>query len=183
MLGAEKAIEADAAVFGSRLQQLMHSWRARVTGPRDSPPRPWTCKCTIRSCDSCPRHCPDHGRNCVRLIKAVTELQQEIIAQGKGASSNTAILQTVDDLISAARPVAFATNLLIETAEEQLIFASNEVGRRDRAARRGVACECQGPISCPRRNNGSNRSRCQGCNRGGMQGTREARAYDLGKAG
>jgi len=48
-------------------------------------------------------------------------------------------------LTSVARPVAFATNLLILTADgvlsgthshsyEQLIVTSNEVGRRDRAA-------------------------------------------------
>jgi hypothetical protein len=58
----------------------------------------------------------------------------------------------MEGLISAARPaVAFVTNLLrvIETADgvlsgthsyEQLIVASNEV-RRDRTARRGVACD------------------------------------------
>jgi hypothetical protein len=57
----------------------------------------------------------------------------------------------LEGLISAACLVAFATNLLIETADdvfsgthsyEQLIFASDKVGgRRARAARRGVACD------------------------------------------
>ncbi|KAI9460554.1 ANTH domain-containing protein [Lactarius psammicola] len=75
-----------------------------------------------------------------RLIKAATDSQQEIVAQGKGASSTQQFYKRnnrwTDGLISAARSVAFATNLLIEAADgvlsgthslEQLIVASNEV--------------------------------------------------------
>jgi hypothetical protein len=75
-----------------------------------------------------------------RLIKAATDSQQEIVAQGKGANSTQQFYKRnnrwTEGLISAARSVAFATNLLIETADgvlsgthslEQLIVASNEV--------------------------------------------------------
>jgi huntingtin-interacting protein 1-related protein len=75
-----------------------------------------------------------------RLIKAATDSQQEIVAQGKGASSTQQFYKRnnrwTEGLISAARSVAFATNLLIEAADgvlsgthslEQLIVASNEV--------------------------------------------------------
>ncbi|KZO95904.1 ANTH-domain-containing protein [Calocera viscosa TUFC12733] len=75
-----------------------------------------------------------------RLIKAATESQQEIVAQGKGSSSSQQFYKRnnrwTEGLISAAKAVAFATNLLIETADgvlsgthslEQLIVASNEV--------------------------------------------------------
>ena len=75
-----------------------------------------------------------------RLIKAATESQQEIVAQGKGASTTQQFYKRnnrwTEGLISAARAVAFATNLLIESADgvlsgthtlEQLIVASNEV--------------------------------------------------------
>jgi hypothetical protein len=74
------------------------------------------------------------------LIKAATDSQQEIVAQGKGANSTQQFYKRnnrwTEGLISAARSVAFATNLLIETADgvlsgthslEQLIVASNEV--------------------------------------------------------
>lgn len=75
-----------------------------------------------------------------RLIQAATESQNEIVAQGRGSSSAQAFYKRnnrwTDGLISAAKAVAFATTLLIETADgvisgthnlEQLIVASNEV--------------------------------------------------------
>ncbi|KAG1757137.1 ANTH domain-containing protein [Suillus lakei] len=75
-----------------------------------------------------------------RLIKAATESQQEIVAQGKGSSSVQQFYKRnnrwTEGLISAAKAVAFATGLLIESADgvlsgthslEQLIVASNEV--------------------------------------------------------
>ncbi|KAI9068757.1 hypothetical protein FKP32DRAFT_1695094 [Trametes sanguinea] len=75
-----------------------------------------------------------------RLIKAATESQQEIVAQGKGSSTTQQFYKRnnhwTEGLISTARSVAFATNLLIESADgvlsgthtlEQLIVASNEV--------------------------------------------------------
>ncbi|KAJ7596645.1 ANTH domain-containing protein [Mycena floridula] len=75
-----------------------------------------------------------------RLIKAATDSQQEIVAQGMGSSSAQQFYKRnnrwTEGLISAAKSVAFATNLLIESADgvlsgthslEQLIVASNEV--------------------------------------------------------
>lgn len=75
-----------------------------------------------------------------RLIQAATESQREIVTQGKGTSSNHQFYKKnnrwTEGLISAAKAVAFATNLLIECADgvlsgthtlEQLIVASNEV--------------------------------------------------------
>lgn len=75
-----------------------------------------------------------------RLIKAATDSQQEIVAQGMGSSSVQQFYKRnnrwTEGLISAAKAVAFATNLLIESADgvlsgthslEQLIVASNEV--------------------------------------------------------
>ncbi|KAH9944261.1 cytoskeleton assembly control protein [Epithele typhae] len=75
-----------------------------------------------------------------RLIRAATESQQEIVGQGKGTSTTQQFYKRnnrwTEGLISAARAVAFATNLLIESADgvlsgthtlEQLIVASNEV--------------------------------------------------------
>lgn len=74
------------------------------------------------------------------LIKAATECQQEIVAEGRGSSSRTAYLKKhnrwTEGLISAAKSVAGSTNVLIETADgvlgasnspEELIVASNEV--------------------------------------------------------
>lgn len=74
------------------------------------------------------------------LIKAASDCQQEIVAQGRGASSKTAFYKKhnrwTEGLISAAKSVAASTNILIETADgvlsgkhtpEQLIVASNEV--------------------------------------------------------
>ena len=74
------------------------------------------------------------------LIKTATDSQQEVVAQGKGSSTTQQFYKRnnrwTEGLISAARAVAFATNLLIEAADgvlsgthslEQLIVASNEV--------------------------------------------------------
>lgn len=75
-----------------------------------------------------------------RLIQAATNSQREIVAQGKGTSTTQQFYKKnnrwTEGLISAAKAVAFATNLLIESADgvlsgthslEQLIVASNEV--------------------------------------------------------
>ncbi|GJJ09734.1 hypothetical protein Clacol_003958 [Clathrus columnatus] len=76
-----------------------------------------------------------------RLIKAATECQQEIVTQGRRTiSSNHQFYKKnnrwTEGLSSAAKAVAFATNLLIECADgvlsgtytlEQLIVASTEV--------------------------------------------------------
>lgn len=74
------------------------------------------------------------------LIKAATESQQEIVAQGRGTNSKAAFYRKhnrwTEGLISAAKAVATSTNVLIETADgvvsgnnslEQLIVASNDV--------------------------------------------------------
>ncbi|KAJ2956499.1 hypothetical protein NQZ79_g7669 [Umbelopsis isabellina] len=74
------------------------------------------------------------------LIKCATASQQEIVAQGRGSSSKAAFYKKnnrwTEGLISAAKSVAVATNLLVEAADgvinkthslEQLIVASNEV--------------------------------------------------------
>lgn len=75
-----------------------------------------------------------------RLIKAATDSQQEIVAQGRGSSTSQAFYKRnnrwTEGLISAAKAVAMATTFLIETADgvisgtkslEQLIVASNQV--------------------------------------------------------
>ena len=75
-----------------------------------------------------------------QLIQAATDTQQEIVAQGRGSTSKAAFYKRnnrwTEGLISAAKAVAVATNILIETADgvvggrnspEQLIVASNEV--------------------------------------------------------
>lgn len=75
-----------------------------------------------------------------RLIQAATASQQEIVAQGRGSSSTQQFYKRnnrwTEGLISAAKAVAFATTLLIQSADgvlsgshslEQLIVASNEV--------------------------------------------------------
>ncbi|KAI9307340.1 ANTH domain protein [Cunninghamella echinulata] len=74
------------------------------------------------------------------LIKCATASQQEIVTQGRGTSSKAAFYKKhnrwTEGLISAAKAVAVATNLLVEAADgvisktyslEQLIVASNEV--------------------------------------------------------
>ncbi|KAG8819449.1 sla2 Src-like adaptor 2, partial [Serendipita sp. 399] len=75
-----------------------------------------------------------------RLIQAATASQQEIVGQGRGSSSKQQFYKKnnrwTEGLISAAKAVAFATTLLIQSADgvlngthslEQLIVASNEV--------------------------------------------------------
>ena len=75
-----------------------------------------------------------------RLIQAATESQEEIVREGKGSSSSQQFYKRnnrwTEGLISAAKSVAYATGLLIESADgvisgthslEQLIVASNEV--------------------------------------------------------
>ncbi|KAI8139570.1 hypothetical protein BJV82DRAFT_521548 [Fennellomyces sp. T-0311] len=74
------------------------------------------------------------------LIKCAAASQQEIVAQGRGSSSKAAFYKKhnrwTEGLISAAKAVGVATNLLVEAADgvisrthsfEQLIVASNEV--------------------------------------------------------
>ncbi|WWC90657.1 uncharacterized protein L201_005593 [Kwoniella dendrophila CBS 6074] len=75
-----------------------------------------------------------------RLIQAATESQEEIVREGKGSSTTQQFYKRnnrwTEGLISAAKAVAYATALLIESADgvisgthslEQLIVASNEV--------------------------------------------------------
>ena len=126
MLGAAQVIEAAM----QRLQQLM-------TRPRDSGR---SSAVDLNVHDSILSAALAITTAIGRLIKAATESQQDIVAQGKGASSSQQFYKRnnrwTEGLISAARSVAFATNLLIETADgvlsgthslEQLIVASNEV--------------------------------------------------------
>ncbi len=126
MLGAAKAIEAAT----QRLQQLMA--RPRDTGRSSA--------VDLQVHDSILSAAMAITNAIARLIKAATESQKEIVAQGKGANSTQQFYKRnnrwTEGLVSAARSVAFATNLLIETADgvlsgthslEQLIVASNEV--------------------------------------------------------
>lgn len=126
MLGAARAIEEAT----QRLQQLM----AR---PRDSAR---FSAVDIQVHDSILAAAMAITNAISRLMKAATESQQEIVAQGKGSSTTQQFYKRnnrwTEGLISAARSVAFATTLLIETADgvlsgthnyEQLIVASNEV--------------------------------------------------------
>lgn len=75
-----------------------------------------------------------------RLIQAATDSQDEIVREGKGSSTSQQFYKRnnrwTEGLISAAKAVAYATGLLIESADgvisgthslEQLIVASNEV--------------------------------------------------------
>ncbi|KAF8140620.1 ANTH domain-containing protein [Boletus edulis] len=126
MLSAAQAIEAAT----QRLQELM-------SRPRDSS------KFTavdLQVHDSILSAAMTITNAIARLIQAATESQQEIVAQGKGSSSVQQFYKRnnrwTEGLISAAKSVAFATNLLIESADgvlsgthslEQLIVASNEV--------------------------------------------------------
>ncbi|KAJ7794903.1 cytoskeleton assembly control protein SLA2 [Mycena olivaceomarginata] len=56
-----------------------------------------------------------------RLIKAATDSQQEIVNEGRGSSSSQQFYKRnnrwTEGLISAAKSVAFSTNLLIESAD------------------------------------------------------------------
>lgn len=126
MLSAAKAIEAAT----ERLQQLM-------SRPRDSSRYSAV---DLQVHDSILEAALAITNAIARLIKAATESQQEIVAQGKGSSTTQQFYKKnnrwTEGLISAARAVAFATNLLIECADgvlngthslEQLIVASNEV--------------------------------------------------------
>lgn len=126
MLGAAKTIEAAT----ERLQQLMNR-------PRDSSR---FSAVDLQVHDSILASAMAITNAIARLIKAATESQQEIVAQGKGSSSVQQFYKRnnrwTEGLISAAKSVAFATNLLIESADgvlsgthslEQLIVASNEV--------------------------------------------------------
>jgi len=126
MLGVARAIEAAT----QRLQQLMS--RPRDTGRSSA--------LDLQVHDSILSTALAITSAIARLIQAATESQQEIVAQGKGTSSTQQFYKRnnrwTEGLISAARSVAFATNLLIEAADgvlsgthslEQLIVASNEV--------------------------------------------------------
>ncbi|CAL1694948.1 unnamed protein product [Somion occarium] len=126
MLGAAKAIAAAT----ERLQQLM-------SRPRDSSRYSAV---DLQVHDSILAAALAITSAIARLIQAATESQQEIVAQGKGSSTSQQFYKKnnrwTEGLISAARAVAFATNLLIECADgvlsgthslEQLIVASNEV--------------------------------------------------------
>lgn len=126
MLGAARAIE----MATERLQQLMDR-------PRDSTR---FSAVDLQVHDSILASAMAITNAIARLIKAATESQQEIVAQGKGSSTTQQFYKRnnrwTEGLISAAKAVAFATNLLIESADgvlsgthslEQLIVASNEV--------------------------------------------------------
>ncbi|KAL6298702.1 ANTH domain-containing protein [Sparassis latifolia] len=126
MLGAAKAIEAAT----ERLQEL-------ISRPRDSSR---FSAVDLQVHDSILAAALAITNAIARLIKAATESQQEIVTQGRGSSTTQQFYKRnnrwTEGLISAARSVAFATNLLIESADgvlsgthslEQLIVASNEV--------------------------------------------------------
>ncbi|KAH9950879.1 cytoskeleton assembly control protein [Amylocystis lapponica] len=126
MLGAAKAIEAAT----ERLQQLM-------SRPRDSSRYSAV---DLQVHDSILAAAMAITSAIARLIQAATDSQHEIVAQGKGSSTTQQFYKRnnrwTEGLISAARSVAFATTLLIESADgvlsgthslEQLIVASNEV--------------------------------------------------------
>lgn len=126
MLGAAQAIEAATR----RLQEL-------IARPRDSSRYSAV---DLQVHDSILSAAMAITSAIARLIQAATESQQEIVAQGKGSSTTQQFYKRnnrwTEGLISAARSVAFATGLLIESADgvlsgthslEQLIVASNEV--------------------------------------------------------
>ncbi|KAI0801112.1 cytoskeleton assembly control protein [Fomes fomentarius] len=126
MLGAARAIEAAT----ERLQQLQ-------SRPRDSSRYSAV---DLQVHDTILASALAITSAIARLIQAATESQQEIVAQGRQGSTTQQFYKRnnrwTEGLISAARAVAFATNLLIESADgvlsgthtlEQLIVASNEV--------------------------------------------------------
>lgn len=126
MLGAARAIEEAT----ERLQQLM-------SRPRDSSRYNAV---DLQVHDSILSAAMAITNAIARLIKAATDSQREIVAEGKGSSTTQQFYKKhnrwTEGLISAARSVAFATGLLIESADgvisgthslEQLIVASNEV--------------------------------------------------------
>lgn len=126
MLGAARAIEAAT----QRLQELM-------SRPRDTSR---FSAVEVQVHDSILAAALAITNAIGRLIKAATASQQEIVAQGKGSSTTQQFYKRnnrwTEGLISAAKAVAFATTLLIQSADgvlngthslEQLIVASNEV--------------------------------------------------------
>lgn len=126
MMGAARAIE----LATQRLQELM-------SRPRDSSR---FSAVDLQVHDSILAAAMAITNAIARLIKAATDSQQEIVSQGKGSSTTQQFYKRnnrwTEGLISAAKSVAFATNLLIESADgvlsgthslEQLIVASNEV--------------------------------------------------------
>ncbi|KAG8965587.1 sla2 Src-like adaptor 2 [Tulasnella sp. 419] len=126
MLSAARAIEAAT----QRLQELM-------TRPRDSGRYSAV---DLQVHDSILAAALAITNAIGRLIQAATASQQEIVAQGKGSSTTQQFYKRnnrwTEGLISAAKAVAYATNMLIESADgvlsgthslEQLIVASNEV--------------------------------------------------------
>lgn len=126
MLGAAQAIEAAT----QRIHQLM-------TQPRESSRYS---ALDIQVHDSILSAALAITQAIARLIQASRESQQEIVAQGRGTSTAQQFYKKnnrwTEGLLSAAKAVAFATNLLIESADgvlsgthspEQLIVASNEV--------------------------------------------------------
>lgn len=126
MLGAARAIEAAT----QRLQELM-------SRPRDSSRYSAV---DLQVHDSILAAAMAITNAIARLIQAATESQQEIVSQGRGSSSVQQFYKKnnrwTEGLISAAKAVAYATTLLIESADgvlsgthslEQLIVASNEV--------------------------------------------------------
>ncbi|CAG8508941.1 12046_t:CDS:10 [Ambispora gerdemannii] len=125
MLNAAKAIEDATA----RLQALM-------SRPRDAGLSPTE----LHVHDAILESALAITNAIANLIKRATESQQEIVAAGRGSSTHAAFYKKnnrwTEGLISAAKAIAIATNLLIETADgvihkrnslEQLIVASNEV--------------------------------------------------------
>ncbi len=126
MLGAAKAIEAAT----QRIQLLMAQAK---DSSRYS-------KLDIHVHDSILAAALAITQAIARLIQASIESQQEIVNQGKGSSTVQQFYKKnnrwTEGLISAAKAVAFATTILIESADgvlsgthspEQLIVASNEV--------------------------------------------------------
>lgn len=126
MLGAARAIEAAT----QRLQELM-------SRPRDTSR---FSAVEVQVHDSILAAALAITNAIGRLIRAATASQQEIVAQGKGSSTTQQFYKRnnrwTEGLISAAKSVAFATTLLIQSADgvlngthslEQLMVASNEV--------------------------------------------------------
>jgi huntingtin-interacting protein 1-related protein len=126
MLGAARAIEAAT----QRLQELM-------SRPRDTSR---FSAVEVQVHDSILAAALAITNAIGRLIRAATASQQEIVAQGKGSSTTQQFYKKnnrwTEGLISAAKSVAFATTLLIQSADgvlngthslEQLMVASNEV--------------------------------------------------------
>ena len=144
--------------------------------------QPTTCS-TTRSCDSCPRHW--RSRNTImRLIKEGRHRAR----QGRNRASSTQQFckrnnRWMEGLISAARPVAFTTNLLIKSRQPTacspaLTRTSNSLSDSRRTSRQmkwtgattqlvavsRVTCQaCQGQSHV--QDARTARSRCEGCNR------------------